>query len=70
LPLRGDVGEITAAFRGLPPRQLVVLGEPGAGKSVLAVLLTRGLLGERRPDDPVPVLLPVASWNPAEGVEV
>jgi hypothetical protein len=38
----------------------VVLGEPAAGKSVVALLLTLGLL----PDEPVPVLLTVSSWNP------
>ncbi|WP_248963798.1 NACHT domain-containing protein [Sphaerisporangium perillae] len=66
------------AFLRLPHGRLVVLGEPGAGKSVLAVLLTLGLLQHRQilsPEEreraPVPVLLPMASWNPqAEGLEL
>ncbi|MEW2355765.1 hypothetical protein [Spirillospora sp. NPDC029432] len=64
LPLRGDVREIVSAFQALPNRQLVILGEAGAGKSVLAMLLTLGLLDGSRPAEPVPVLLPIASWDP------
>lgn len=59
LKLRGDLYDVVAAFR-----QLVVLGEPGAGKTVLAMLFTLGLLDARAPDEPVPVLLPISSWNP------
>lgn len=71
MPLAGDLGQIMTAFRALPHGQLVVLGEAGAGKSVLAMLLTLGLIETRRPDDLVPVLLPIDSWNPAvERVEV
>ncbi|WP_113701780.1 NACHT domain-containing protein [Nonomuraea lactucae] len=51
-------------FRGLPIRQLVILGEPGAGKTVLAMLLTLALLRERSAGALVPVFLPMASWNP------
>jgi thioredoxin-like negative regulator of GroEL len=65
LPLEGNAGNIVAAFRKLPHRQLVVLGEAGAGKSVLAILLTLGLIKSPEPGQPVPVLLPIASWNPS-----
>ncbi|MGH3755642.1 MAG: NACHT domain-containing protein, partial [Pseudonocardiaceae bacterium] len=65
LKLRGDLYDVVAAFRQLPARQLVVLGEPGAGKTVLAMLFTLGLLDVRAPDDPVPVLLQISSWNPS-----
>lgn len=64
LVLSGDLTDVVAKFREVPTRQLVVLGEPGAGKSVLAILLTLGLLADLRPGEPVPVLLPLASWNP------
>ncbi|MFI7708260.1 NACHT domain-containing protein [Nonomuraea sp. NPDC049480] len=64
MPLEGDVTQIVEKFCGLPSRQLVVLGEAGAGKSVLAILLTLGLIERSVEDDPVPVLLPVTSWNP------
>jgi hypothetical protein len=43
---------------------LVVLGEPGAGKTVLAMLFTLGLLADPEPNEPIPVLLPLSSWNP------
>jgi hypothetical protein len=64
LPLRGDLGDVVDRFVQLPQRQLVVLGRPGAGKSVLVLLLTLGLLGRWRPGEPVPVLLNVSSWKP------
>ncbi|MEU2515212.1 WD40 repeat domain-containing protein [Streptomyces syringium] len=44
--------------------RLVVLGEPGAGKTVLAILLALGLLKTRTPGGPVPVLLAASSWDP------
>ena len=64
LTLCGGLGDVVAQFREIPARQLVVLGEPGAGKSVLAILFTLGLLAEPLPGEPIPVLLPLASWNP------
>lgn len=62
--VRGDLTDVVAKFRQLPTRQLVVLGEPGAGKTVLAILLTLGLLADAEPNDPTPVLLALSSWNP------
>lgn len=35
----------------------------GAGKSVLALLLTLGLLEDPAVDEPVPLLLPIAGWD-------
>jgi hypothetical protein len=64
LRLHGRLDEVGEKFLALPDRRLVVLGEPGAGKTILAMLLTLDLLARRRPDDPVPVLLSVSSWNP------
>jgi DNA-binding SARP family transcriptional activator len=64
LELTGELSDLVATFRRIPSRQLVVLGEPGAGKSVLAILLTLGLLADPVVGEPVPVLLPLESWNP------
>jgi len=65
LRLRGRLDEVVDAFTRLPRRQLVVLGEPGAGKTVLAILLALGLLDYRRDHGgPVPVLLSPSSWDP------
>lgn len=44
--------------------RLVLLGEPGAGKSVLAMLMTLGLLNARKPGGITPVLLSASSWDP------
>ncbi|WP_035792260.1 NACHT domain-containing protein [Kitasatospora mediocidica] len=60
----GDLGAFVEAFRALPAGRLMVLGEAGSGKSTLVVLLLRELLKRRQAKDPVPVLLPLASWNP------
>ncbi|MBW4704654.1 hypothetical protein [Micromonospora sp. RL09-050-HVF-A] len=74
VPLPGQRGEINrqivSAFRGLPRRQLVVLGEPGAGKSVFAILLTLGLIRTRVEGEPLPVLLAINAWDSAEPVDV
>ena len=64
LPMEGDADEIVDAFRSLPHSQLVILGEAGAGKSVLAIVLTLGILKNLAPGEQVPLLLPIASWNP------
>jgi transcriptional regulator with XRE-family HTH domain len=61
----GPTGGLARTFRELPHQRLVVLGPAGAGKTGLLVLLLLGLLGDRRPADPVPVLLSLSSWNPA-----
>ncbi|MDX6741332.1 NACHT domain-containing protein [Actinocorallia sp. A-T 12471] len=57
------IGELAERFRGLRRRRLVVLGEPGMGKTTLAVQLVRELLAGRRAGEPVPVLLSAASWD-------
>jgi len=52
----GRLEEVVDEFVRLPRRRLVVIGEPGAGKSGVLLLLTLGLLERRTPVDPVPVL--------------
>ncbi|MEU7468368.1 NACHT domain-containing protein [Streptomyces sp. NPDC044984] len=65
-PRDGDqrLDRIVETFRELPSGRLVVLGEPGAGKSVLAVRFVLDALAERRPGGPVPVLFALAGWDP------
>jgi hypothetical protein len=65
MTLGDDAGRIVVRFRQLPHRQMVILGEAGAGKSVLAMLLTLGLLEDPEAGQRVPVLLPINSWKPA-----
>ncbi|MCX5364890.1 NACHT domain-containing protein [Streptomyces sp. NBC_00124] len=63
--LVGGAGEIGELFEGLPGRRLLVLGDPGSGKTVLLVRLLLALIGRRRAGEAVPVLFPLASWDPA-----
>ncbi|MGV9248029.1 NACHT domain-containing protein [Streptomyces sp. NPDC003710] len=63
--LAGKGGDIVEVFERVPTRRLVVLGEPGAGKTMLLIRLVLGLLEHRSPGGPVPVLFPLASWDPA-----
>jgi hypothetical protein len=58
------IRQLAQGYEQLPNRRLVVLGEPGAGKTALAILLTLGMLAVREVGGPVPVLLPVSSWDP------
>lgn len=60
---------LAEAFAAHPARRLVILAEPGAGKTTLAVLFVLAALAASAPDSPVPVLVPVAGWNPEEPID-
>ncbi|WP_232794082.1 toll/interleukin-1 receptor domain-containing protein [Pseudofrankia saprophytica] len=64
--LAGGPNDLDAVLRRVPTRRLVVLGEPGTGKSTLLLRALLDLLRRRRQDGglPVPVLLRVSSWDP------
>ena len=64
--LAGESGELAEVLARVPTGRLVVLGEPGSGKTMLMVQLVLNLLVRRTIGDPVPFLASVASWNPAE----
>ncbi|WP_380280615.1 NACHT domain-containing protein [Kitasatospora purpeofusca] len=61
-----DLASFAAELSHPERRRLVVLGGPGSGKTSLAVLLVIELLLRMDAGDPVPVLLSLASWRPAE----
>ena len=62
----GDLSEIVTSYAD-EPRRLVVVGEPGSGKTGLCLLITLELL--RRPTPPkVPVILQISSWDPDENL--
>ncbi|MEU4703732.1 NACHT and WD40 repeat domain-containing protein [Nonomuraea dietziae] len=61
---RRAIRDLAAHYRRIAGGRLVILGEPGAGKSVLSFMLVRGLLEEWRPGERVPLLLSAASWDP------
>ena len=58
------IGRLADGYGQLERGRLVAIGEPGAGKTVLAMLLTLGLLASRDAGTSVPVLLSVSSWDP------
>ncbi|WP_327722307.1 hypothetical protein OG381_48205 [Streptomyces sp. NBC_00490] len=63
-----EIGEVFADR--IPTRRLVILGDPGAGKSVLLIRLLLDLIDRRADGAPVPVLFSMASWNPRQPLKV
>jgi NACHT domain len=64
--LSGQLDDIVDVFKRIPSQRLVVLGEPGAGKTVLSLRFTLDMLARRRPGQPVPVIFSLSSWHPGE----
>ncbi|UOX85768.1 NACHT domain-containing protein [Amycolatopsis sp. FBCC-B4732] len=56
--------QLAEAFEEITSKRLVVLGEPGSGKTFLGITLTTGLLRAWTPGKPVPVFLSLSSWDP------
>ncbi|WUH90373.1 NACHT domain-containing protein [Streptomyces sp. NBC_00433] len=57
-----DIGELF--LQRLPGRRLIVLGQPGSGKTMLLLRLALELLEQRPAGGPVPVIFALASWDP------
>ena len=64
--LAGAGVDLVTVLNKVPTGRLGVLGEPGAGKTMLMVRLVLDLLARRTSGSPVPILASVASWNPEE----
>jgi hypothetical protein len=60
----GAFDSVADAFSHEPRYRRVVLGEAGAGKTVLVTELQRKLVEVPKPGDPVPVIVPAAPWRP------
>ncbi|WP_176986477.1 NACHT domain-containing NTPase [Streptomyces sp. 2231.1] len=62
---QGRFTDIVGYYQGLRPARLVITGEPGAGKTLLALELLLGLLTDpnRTQADPVPIRLSLAGWE-------
>jgi hypothetical protein len=57
---------VAELFESAPmPHTLFLLGKQGSGKSFFARELALTLLQEHRPDDSIPVIFNISSWNPA-----
>ena len=65
LPLDGELDQIVDAYLSVPSYRLVVLGEAGAGKSILTLRFLVDWLDARAPGDRVPVIFGLGSWDPA-----
>jgi hypothetical protein len=64
--LFGADNDLADVLRRIPTGRLVVLGAKGTGKTILLVRLLLDLLSRRERGQPVPILLPLASWNPVD----
>ncbi|MFD5254724.1 NACHT domain-containing protein [Streptomyces bobili] len=64
LSLAGRLNEIVKVYRSVPSRRLVVLGAAGSGKTILTLRFVRDWLRDRAPDDHVPVIFSLGSWDP------
>jgi NACHT domain len=62
--LAGSGDELVDVLARVPTGRMVVLGEPGSGKSMLMVRLVLDMLERRKVGEPVPVLVGIASWDP------
>jgi hypothetical protein len=62
--LAGSGSDLVDRLDDVPTGRLLVVGEPGAGKTVLLIRLLLDLLVRRSSGEPVPVLIPLASWDP------
>ncbi|MDO0929505.1 NACHT domain-containing protein [Streptomyces sp. TG1A-8] len=62
---QGRLSDVLRYYRRLQPTRLVITGEPGAGKTLLALHLLLAVLADpaRTNTDPVPVRLSLTSWD-------
>ncbi|MFF6813258.1 NACHT domain-containing protein [Streptomyces sp. NPDC012403] len=64
LDLAGGFASVAETYARVPSGRLLVVGGQGAGKSVLALRFALDHLRRAGPGGRVPVILPLASWDP------
>jgi len=64
--LAGGNDDLAAVLSRVPTGRMVVLGKPGAGKTILLIRTVLRWVDGRGPGQPVRFLLPRASWNRGE----
>ncbi|HWO61466.1 MAG TPA: NACHT domain-containing protein, partial [Umezawaea sp.] len=64
LDLSSGISTIAETYQQIPSGRLVVLGSAGSGKTMFTLRLVLDRLAARQPGERVPVVLPLASWNP------
>jgi NACHT domain len=64
--LDGELSDVVDVFGRVPSGRLVVLGKPGAGKTVLTLRFTLDMLERRQSGDRVPVIFSLGSWHPGQ----
>lgn len=62
--LAGSFATIHRTYSAIESGRLLILGKPGAGKTVLAHRLILSVLDNRAPSAPVPVLFNLGTWEP------
>ncbi|MEV6316258.1 NACHT domain-containing protein [Streptomyces sp. NPDC051776] len=67
----GRLSDVLRYYRQLQPTRLVITGEPGAGKTMLALHLLLSVLADpaRTDTDPVPVCLSLARWDTVQPLQ-
>ncbi|WP_327634924.1 hypothetical protein OHB24_33695 [Kribbella sp. NBC_00482] len=64
LTVHGLLDGVAKAYSGIPSGRLVILGRPGAGKSIAAVHCAAHLVSDRESGQPVPYVVSFKSWSP------
>ena len=59
-----DENDLAWILRRVPTGWLTVLGDAGSGKTTLLLRTILKLIRDRTSSDPIPVLLPMSSWDP------
>ncbi|WP_086840851.1 NACHT domain-containing protein [Amycolatopsis kentuckyensis] len=60
---RGDLADIGEFFTSLPTGRLIILGDPGSGKTMMSIELTLQLLQSDDPNPTIPIRLSLAGWD-------